>query len=73
MEPRADLHLHTTYSDGALSPYELIKKAKGAGSLKELTVPAGHCFVLGDNLPVSWDSRAFGWLPVGAILGRVSL
>ncbi len=27
---RADLHLHTTYSDGALSPYELIKKAKTA-------------------------------------------
>lgn len=25
---RADLHLHTTYSDGVLSPYELIKKAK---------------------------------------------
>ena len=43
------------------------------GSLKEMTVPPGHCFVLGDNLPVSWDSRAFGWLPVGTILGRVSL
>jgi predicted metal-dependent phosphoesterase TrpH len=31
VESKADLHLHTTYSDGALSPYELIKKAKGAG------------------------------------------
>ncbi|HEY6190782.1 MAG TPA: PHP domain-containing protein [Bacteroidota bacterium] len=31
METKADLHLHTTYSDGALSPYELIKKARGAG------------------------------------------
>ena len=31
MEPLADLHLHTTYSDGALSPYELIRKAHGAG------------------------------------------
>lgn len=27
---RADLHLHSTYSDGVLSPYELIKKAKEA-------------------------------------------
>ncbi len=27
---RADLHLHSTYSDGALSPYELIQRAKGA-------------------------------------------
>ena len=31
MDVKADLHLHTTYSDGALSPFELIKKAKGAG------------------------------------------
>ncbi|HEY4643284.1 MAG TPA: PHP domain-containing protein [Bacteroidota bacterium] len=29
-QERADLHLHTTYSDGALTPYELIKKAKEA-------------------------------------------
>ena len=28
---RADLHLHTTFSDGALSPYELVKKAHDAG------------------------------------------
>lgn len=28
---RADLHMHTTHSDGALSPYELVKKAKEAG------------------------------------------
>ena len=31
MEGRADLHLHTTYSDGALSPADLILKAKNAG------------------------------------------
>ncbi len=31
MEGKADLHTHTTYSDGSLSPYELIKKAKSAG------------------------------------------
>lgn len=28
---RADLHLHTTYSDGALSPEQLVRKAHGAG------------------------------------------
>lgn len=28
---RADLHLHTTFSDGALSPEELVKKAHAAG------------------------------------------
>ena len=31
MDGRADLHTHTTYSDGALSPYDLIKKAKSVG------------------------------------------
>ncbi|MGH2567991.1 MAG: PHP domain-containing protein, partial [Bacteroidota bacterium] len=28
---RADLHLHTTFSDGALSPFDLVKKARDAG------------------------------------------
>src|SRR5512139_196434 len=28
---RADLHMHTTYSDGVLTPLELVKKARGAG------------------------------------------
>ncbi|MBI2619001.1 MAG: PHP domain-containing protein [Ignavibacteriales bacterium] len=30
-EGKADLHLHTTYSDGVHSPYDLLKKARGAG------------------------------------------
>lgn len=39
------------------------------------SVPRGHCWVLADNeglpLPAARDSRAFGPLPYGAILGRV--
>jgi predicted metal-dependent phosphoesterase TrpH len=31
MDLKADLHLHTTYSDGALSPQELVEKAHHAG------------------------------------------
>ena len=31
MDGLADLHLHTKHSDGAYSPYDLIKKAKAAG------------------------------------------
>ncbi len=31
MGAKADLHMHTICSDGALSPYELIKKAKAQG------------------------------------------
>ena len=31
MDERADLHLHTTYSDGSLSPSDLVAKAKNVG------------------------------------------
>ena len=31
MDGKADLHMHTVFSDGALTPAELLKKAKEAG------------------------------------------
>ncbi|MDD8017793.1 MAG: PHP domain-containing protein [Bacteroidota bacterium] len=31
MSLKADLHMHTTFSDGMLSPYELVKKCKQSG------------------------------------------
>lgn len=40
----------------------------------ELTVPAGHVYVLGDNRPNSHDSRfanSFGFIPIDHIVGRV--
>jgi signal peptidase I len=37
------------------------------------TVPEGHVFVLGDNRTFSSDSRTFGAVPVGNIIGKVIL
>jgi signal peptidase I len=41
--------------------------------LEEVVVPPGYCFVVGDNRPVSYDSRTFGCIPMSEILGRVAL
>lgn len=40
------------------------------GRVVSLTIPPGHCFVLGDNGPVSIDSRVWGPVPISAILGH---
>ncbi|PVH89511.1 LexA/Signal peptidase [Cadophora sp. DSE1049] len=34
-------------------------------------VPEGHCWVVGDNLPYSRDSRHFGPMPMALIKGKV--
>jgi signal peptidase I len=36
-------------------------------------IAAGHCFLLGDNLYSSSDSRAYGPVPMGLIYSRVLL
>ncbi len=38
-----------------------------------VVVPAGHVFVMGDNRDNSQDSRSWGMLPVGHIIGKVVL
>lgn len=35
------------------------------------TIPPSHYFVLGDNYPESCDSREWGTLPRGDIIGKV--
>jgi inner membrane protease subunit 1 len=36
-----------------------------------IQVPQGHCWVVGDNLPASRDSRRFGPLPIALIRGKI--
>ena len=48
-------------SDGPRSP----------STLAAVTVPSGHCFLLGDNRRQSVDSRSIGPVPLTDIVGRV--
>ena len=41
--------------------------------LYPLRIPAEHCFVVGDNVPFSIDSRHWGPVQVGRIRGRVQV
>ena len=43
---------------------------KGNGNNTELTLKEDEYFVMGDNRPVSYDSRAWGGLPAENIVGR---
>lgn len=40
-------------------------------NMAKITVPHGHCFVLGDNRANSRDSRHFGPIPLADVKGRV--
>ncbi|TLM76664.1 MAG: signal peptidase I [Actinobacteria bacterium] len=39
--------------------------------LPAVTVPMGTVYLMGDNRPVSFDSRDFGPVPVDSVMGRV--
>ena len=49
-------------------PAEICKK-----DFELITVPKNHCFVMGDNRNVSYDSRHFGSIPLATVKGRVEL
>ncbi|WP_419883319.1 signal peptidase I [Peribacillus sp. B-H-3] len=53
------------------------EKYTGDFTLKEITgrtkVPKDSLFVLGDNRPISNDSRIFGFIPQKSVIGKVKL
>ncbi|KAM3084578.1 hypothetical protein ACMFMF_001932 [Clarireedia jacksonii] len=43
----------------------------GSGHNEMIRVPEGHCWLVGDNLPWSRDSRMFGPVPMALIRGKI--
>ncbi len=61
-----------TYESNGEATYrvQLARDSAAAAAYPQTKVPEGHCFVLGDNRPHSLDSRRFGFVPFGDILGK---
>ncbi|KAK4992260.1 hypothetical protein LTR50_001240 [Elasticomyces elasticus] len=49
----------------------VLRDSPGAKEGVMIQVPQGHCWIVGDNLPLSRDSRMFGPIPLGLIAGKV--
>lgn len=64
-----EIQFGTVYVNGILldEPY-LVKR--DTSSLAPVVVQVGHYFVLGDNRPVSYDSRELGPIPQETIVGK---
>ncbi|KAI1007969.1 hypothetical protein K3495_g250 [Podosphaera aphanis] len=49
----------------------VLRDTPGKGDGKMFQVPEGHCWVIGDNLEYSRDSRHYGPVPLALIHGKV--
>ncbi|TDZ59869.1 Mitochondrial inner membrane protease subunit 1 [Colletotrichum trifolii] len=55
---------------GMPGDYVLVNSPDAPGDMM-IQVPKGHCWIVGDNLEFSRDSRHFGPVPLGLIEGKV--
>ncbi|MCJ1232378.1 hypothetical protein MMC14_000330 [Varicellaria rhodocarpa] len=49
----------------------VLRDTPGSGSDMMIQIPEGHCWVAGDNVPDSRDSRHYGPIPLALIKGKV--
>lgn len=65
---------NTVYINGKPLPEPYLPKGQSLGApINEEKIPPGHYFVMGDNRPISCDSRVWGLVPRRDIIGRVFL
>ncbi len=60
-------------SDGALARIHYYNYGEYAKQGRKITVPAGHYFVMGDNSASSHDSRYWGFVPEGLLVGKAEV
>ncbi|MFA6552844.1 MAG: signal peptidase I [Patescibacteria group bacterium] len=65
--------INKQYPDGVVLPEPYLAEGTLTNNLTVTRIPDGQYFVMGDNRPVSLDSRIFGPLPRKDIVGRAWL
>lgn len=65
---------NTVYIDGKPLSEPYLPKGQALGRpIPRETIPKGNYFVMGDNRPISCDSRIWGLVPSSYVVGRVFL
>lgn len=65
---------NTVFVNGRPLPEPYLPKGTQLGQqIRPQTVPKGDLFVLGDNRPISCDSRVWGYVPESYVVGTVFL